>query len=78
LLGVDYCVVGMTGYPNVGKSSTINVLVGRKSVAVSATPGKTKHFQVLLPALIFYSKFIFLSIKFDSLTSGVLELMLLK
>jgi large subunit GTPase 1 len=40
--------VGMVGYPNVGKSSTINVLVGEKKVAVAAQPGKTKHFQVLL------------------------------
>lgn len=39
--------VGMVGYPNVGKSSTINVLVGSKCVAVSATPGKTKHFQTI-------------------------------
>ena len=41
-------VVGMVGYPNVGKSSTINVLFGDKKVSVSATPGKTKHFQTLL------------------------------
>jgi len=46
-------VVGMVGYPNVGKSSTINVLLGVTAathgvarVAVGATPGKTKHFQV--------------------------------
>ncbi|XP_065316737.1 large subunit GTPase 1 homolog isoform X2 [Gordionus sp. m RMFG-2023] len=37
--------VGFVGYPNVGKSSTINALLGLKKVAVSATPGKTKHFQ---------------------------------
>ncbi len=40
-------VVGLVGYPNVGKSSTINVLVGAKKVAVSSTPGKTKHFQTI-------------------------------
>lgn len=40
-------VVGLIGYPNVGKSSTINVLVGEKKVAVAPTPGKTKHFQTL-------------------------------
>ena len=40
-------VVGMVGYPNVGKSSTINVLVGRKAVSVSATPGKTKRLQTI-------------------------------
>jgi GTP-binding protein EngB required for normal cell division len=40
-------VVGLTGYPNVGKSSTINALFGAKKTAVAATPGKTKHFQTL-------------------------------
>eukprot|EP01113_Clastostelium_recurvatum_P042252 TRINITY_DN6835_c1_g1_i2.p1 TRINITY_DN6835_c1_g1~~TRINITY_DN6835_c1_g1_i2.p1 ORF type:complete len:438 (-),score=115.96 TRINITY_DN6835_c1_g1_i2:64-1326(-) len=40
-------VVGLVGYPNVGKSSTINVLVGEKKVAVAPTPGKTKHFQTI-------------------------------
>lgn len=39
--------VGLIGYPNVGKSSTINSLVGCKKVAVASTPGKTKHFQTL-------------------------------
>lgn len=40
--------VGTVGYPNVGKSSLINVLCGRKRVGVAAMPGKTKHFQTLL------------------------------
>jgi large subunit GTPase 1 len=40
-------MVGLVGYPNVGKSSTINALLGSKKVSVSATPGKTKHFQTL-------------------------------
>jgi large subunit GTPase 1 len=31
----------------VGKSSTINALIGAKKVSVSATPGKTKHFQTI-------------------------------
>jgi large subunit GTPase 1 len=39
--------VGFCGYPNVGKSSTINKLMGEKKVTVSSTPGKTKHFQSL-------------------------------
>lgn len=39
--------IGLVGYPNVGKSSTINALVGAKKVSVSATPGKTKHFQTV-------------------------------
>jgi large subunit GTPase 1 len=43
----DRYVVGLTGYPNVGKSSTINALFGSKKTAVAATPGKTKHFQTL-------------------------------
>ncbi len=40
-------MVGLTGYPNVGKSSTINALFGSKKTAVAPTPGKTKHFQTL-------------------------------
>jgi large subunit GTPase 1 len=40
-------MVGMVGYPNVGKSSVINVLCGRKRVGVASMPGKTKHFQTL-------------------------------
>ena len=46
---------GMVGFPNVGKSSVINVLMGNSKhthglvrVAVAAQPGKTKHFQTLL------------------------------
>ncbi|PNF16467.1 Large subunit GTPase 1-like protein [Cryptotermes secundus] len=39
--------IGMVGYPNVGKSSTINALLTYKKVSVSSTPGKTKHFQTL-------------------------------
>ncbi|KAG1908294.1 uncharacterized protein F5891DRAFT_8269 [Suillus fuscotomentosus] len=47
-------VVGLVGYPNVGKSSTINALLGEKKVSVSSTPGKTKHFQTihLSPAIV--------------------------
>uniref|UniRef100_A0A915HZ39 Large subunit GTPase 1 homolog n=1 Tax=Romanomermis culicivorax TaxID=13658 RepID=A0A915HZ39_ROMCU len=43
----EILTIGMVGYPNVGKSSTINKLLLRKKVAVSSTPGKTKHFQTL-------------------------------
>ncbi|KAK5931735.1 hypothetical protein CesoFtcFv8_000028 [Champsocephalus esox] len=39
--------VGLVGYPNVGKSSTINTIFRNKKVSVSATPGHTKHFQTL-------------------------------
>ena len=48
-------VVGMVGFPNVGKSSLINVLLGVSAsshgavrVAVGATPGKTKHLQTVI------------------------------
>ncbi|XP_073022745.1 LOW QUALITY PROTEIN: GTPase LSG1-2-like [Primulina eburnea] len=41
-------VVGFVGYPNVGKSSTINALVGEKKTGVTSTWGKTKHFQTLM------------------------------
>lgn len=37
--------VGFLGYPNVGKSSTINRFLTNKRLQVSATPGKTKHYQ---------------------------------
>ena len=39
--------IGMVGYPNVGKSSVINVLCKKKLVGVASQPGKTKHFQTL-------------------------------
>eukprot|EP00814_Leptocylindrus_danicus_P006500 CAMPEP_0116049450 /NCGR_PEP_ID=MMETSP0321-20121206/30172_1 /TAXON_ID=163516 /ORGANISM="Leptocylindrus danicus var. danicus, Strain B650" /LENGTH=791 /DNA_ID=CAMNT_0003531879 /DNA_START=150 /DNA_END=2525 /DNA_ORIENTATION=+ len=46
---------GMVGFPNVGKSSVINVLMGNSKhthgqvrVGVASQPGKTKHFQTLL------------------------------
>ena len=44
--GKSRAVIGLVGYPNVGKSSTINSLLQYKKVPVSATPGRTKHFQV--------------------------------
>lgn len=39
--------VGCVGYPNVGKSSLLNALMGKKVVSVSKTPGHTKHFQTI-------------------------------
>jgi large subunit GTPase 1 len=45
-LSDELITVGLVGYPNVGKSSTINTLLLNKKVSVSSTPGKTKHFQV--------------------------------
>ncbi|KAG9283963.1 hypothetical protein G9A89_005470 [Geosiphon pyriformis] len=44
---VKKLTIGLVGYPNVGKSSTINALLGEKRVSVSSTPGKTKHFQTI-------------------------------
>ena len=103
-------VVGMCGYPNVGKSSTINVLlehvaaaadveleeaesmsesntnsdvakVTSKRVAVSATPGRTKHFQTLVltddvmlcdcPGLVFPN---FSASKSELICAGVLSI----
>jgi large subunit GTPase 1 len=73
--------VGLVGYPNVGKSSTINALVGAKKVSVSATPGKTKHFQTLhlserlllcdCPGLVFPN---FATTQADLVTHGVLPI----
>mmetsp|Transcript_22917 Transcript_22917/g.28113 ORF Transcript_22917/g.28113 Transcript_22917/m.28113 type:complete len:748 (+) Transcript_22917:193-2436(+) len=51
LSGIEF---GMVGFPNVGKSSVLNVLVASSKndhkssrVGVAAQPGKTKHFQTL-------------------------------
>ncbi|XP_004932931.1 large subunit GTPase 1 homolog [Bombyx mori] len=40
--------VGMIGYPNVGKSSTVNILMQTKKVSVSSMPGHTRHIQSLI------------------------------
>ena len=74
-------LVGMVGYPNVGKSSTINVLVGEKKVAVASTPGKTKHFQTInisdwmclcdCPGLVFPT---FATTKADMMCNGLLSI----
>lgn len=39
--------IGCVGHPNVGKSSFMNALIGKKVVSVSRTPGHTKHFQTI-------------------------------
>ncbi|CAM9946536.1 unnamed protein product, partial [Phaeothamnion confervicola] len=41
----EHIVVGLLGNPNVGKSSLLNTLLGKKKVSTSATPGHTKHMQ---------------------------------
>ncbi|KAK6907318.1 hypothetical protein I203_101310 [Kwoniella mangroviensis CBS 8507] len=74
-------MVGLVGYPNVGKSSTINALLGAKKVSVSATPGKTKHFQTLVlsdtvtlcdcPGLVFPQ---FANTQADMVVDGVLPI----
>ena len=40
-------MVGFIGYPNVGKSSIINVLMKTKKAGVANIPGRTKHYQTL-------------------------------
>lgn len=79
---------GFVGYPNVGKSSVINLLLGASSqdaqskrVAVSSTPGKTRHFQTHhlddstvicdCPGLVFPS---FVSSKAEMVCNGVFPL----
>jgi large subunit GTPase 1 len=71
----------LVGYPNVGKSSTINALIGAKKVSVSSTPGKTKHFQTIhlsdnvilcdCPGLVFPN---FASTKAELVCNGILPI----
>jgi len=73
--------IGLVGYPNVDKSSTINALIGAKKVSVSATPGKTKHFQTIhlsdsvilcdCPGLVFPN---FATTKAELLCNGILPI----
>ena len=73
--------IGFVGFPNVGKSSTINALMLTKRVTVGATPGKTKHFQTLnceadftlcdCPGLVFPS---FLASRAELVCNGVMPI----
>jgi len=77
----DRVVVGFVGYPNVGKSSTVNSLIGSKKTGVSSTPGKTKRYQTLdlgprltladAPGLVFPS---FAASRADLVCAGVLPI----
>ncbi|GAB2274539.1 GTPase LSG1-2 [Dionaea muscipula] len=77
----EHVTVGFVGYPNVGKSSTINALIGQKRTGVTSTPGKTKHFQTLMvsdkltlcdcPGLVFPS---FTSSRHEMIACGVLPI----
>lgn len=42
---LDTLNLGFVGQPNVGKSSTLNKILGAKRVGVSKTPGATRHLQ---------------------------------
>ena len=80
-LSKDFITIGLVGYPNVGKSSTINSLMETKKTSVSATPGRTKHFQTLYltndimlcdcPGLVFPA---FVSTKSEMVVSGILPI----
>ena len=77
----DYLTVGLVGYPNVGKSSTINALLECKKVSISSTPGKTKHFQTIFldkqlclcdcPGLVFPN---FVTSKAEMIINGILPI----
>lgn len=73
--------IGMVGYPNVGKSSTMNAILKTKKVPVSATPGRTKTYQTVYmdkdlmlcdcPGLVFPS---FVDTKSDQVVNGILSI----
>ncbi|PIN89761.1 hypothetical protein COU57_05440 [Candidatus Pacearchaeota archaeon CG10_big_fil_rev_8_21_14_0_10_32_14] len=46
-VGKEYTRVGVIGYPNTGKSSLVNVLVGKHSAGTGAEAGFTKGIQKL-------------------------------
>ena len=78
-------VIGMVGFPNVGKSSVINSFLRQKKVAVASQAGKTKHLQTHVlrenivlcdsPGLVFPS---FTNSKAELVCNGVLPIDTLK
>ena len=44
-IGKEKVYIGIIGYPNTGKSSVINILIGRRSAKVASEPGFTKGMQ---------------------------------
>ncbi|CEO95877.1 unnamed protein product (mitochondrion) [Plasmodiophora brassicae] len=82
VVNVDRTItVGLIGYPNVGKSSIINALMGEKRVGVASMPGKTRHFQTLIlsdrvtlcdcPGLVFPT---FMNSQADLVVNGILPI----
>ena len=77
----NIATIGMVGYPNVGKSSVINALCGKKKVGVDSKPGKTKNLQTIIlspnitlcdcPGLIFPS---LVNSKAEMICNGVISI----
>lgn len=77
----DIVTIGFCGFPNVGKSSVINVLCQKKLVGVDCRPGKTKNYQTIFlekdlvlcdsPGLVFPTS---ASSKAEMATHGVLPI----
>jgi len=44
-IGKEKIYIGVIGYPNTGKSSVINILIGKRSARVASEPGFTKGMQ---------------------------------